>query len=197
MSDWSKILKTPIGFNAAKLYTSNSAVIYHDYGHILDCYDYLEQNDVKYDEDLDYAVLYHDIVYDNQPEKELRSADLLLEHFPDKKDAAKIIMATTTHSVIDCDWRSIEMIKADLHQLADPIYALRNYLDIAKESQDLYRVTSYEFAKSNRKFMNTLHHTIFDNYLQTGDEFWQDVMSGIQLTITISCNIINMYEKLD
>jgi predicted metal-dependent HD superfamily phosphohydrolase len=197
MSDWSKILKTNDAFEAQQLYILNPGVIYHGYGHILDCYDYLEQNDVEYDEDLDYAVLYHDIVYDDQPNKERRSADLLLEHFPDKKDAAEIIMLTATHSIIDQDWRAIQMIKADLHQLMDPVLTLNNYIDIMRESEFIYGITPLEFVKSNRKYMNKLHGTIFDNYLLTGDEFWNKVNSGIELTNTISCNMISMYENLE
>lgn len=197
MSTWSKILNTRVGIDAAETYILNPHAIYHSYNHILDCYDYLEQNKVEYDEDLDYAVLYHDIVYDNQPKKERRSADLLLERFPDKKEAASIIMATETHSIIGCDWRAIEMIKADLHQLTDPTSTLRNYLDIMTESKSISSINTREFAHANRTFMKNLSTTIHENYLLTEDEFWNKVNSGIHLTFTISSSIARMHDKLE
>jgi hypothetical protein len=150
----------------------------------------LEKSAVAYDEDLDYAVMHHDIVYDNQPYKELRSAELMLEWYPERKTAAEIIMATADHNLSNIamdDSLSIHMIKADLHQLADPVQATRNYVKIMDESINLYRITPLEFAENNAIFMMNMQNTIFTNIsLDTDREFWDNVREGTEHTIIIS-----------
>jgi hypothetical protein len=174
----------------AREYYDTGRCAYHNWRHILDCYDYLEKSAVAYNEDLDYAVMHHDIVYDDQPFKELRSAELMLEWYPSRKTAAEIIMSTADHdlsSIAIDDSLSIHMIKADLHQLADPVQATRNYVKIMDESIGLYGITPLEFAENNAIFMMNMQHTIFTNIsLDTDQQFWTAVRQGTAHTIRIS-----------
>jgi predicted metal-dependent HD superfamily phosphohydrolase len=192
---WSKLIgdtyKTETSVQIiAKEYYDRGGRVYHNWRHILDCYDYLEKNSVAYDADLDYAVMHHDIVYDNQPYKELRSAELMLKWYPSRKTAAEIIMSTADHNIASIamdDLLSIHMIKADLHQLADPAQSTRNYVKIMDESIGLYGITPLEFATGNATFMMQLQLTILANMQVDADhDFWDDVRQGIDHTIAIS-----------
>lgn len=182
---WSKLVGNTVGIVAEDYYNKN-ACEYHDWSHIMDGYDYFEENKITYNEDLDYAWLYHDIVYDNKPEKEKRSKELMLEQNPSRHKAADILMATADHSIKGRDWQSIVIIKADLHQLADPAQAFRNYSKIMDESVYLYDITEQEFAQANRKFMSNLSKTVYENFQESGDPFWRNVQQGVQLTLFLS-----------
>lgn len=182
---WSKLVNTRVGDLAKSLYDRNGCQ-YHNWQHILDCYSYLEHNLVPYNEDLDYAVMYHDIVYDEYPDKEERSANALLLAYPDKKRAAHIIMATRNHSIETQDQVAKWMIQADLHQLTSKQKVLENYVKLMNESLDLYGGDLRKFAKANQDFMRNLWITMNSNHKIDADPFWEEVMSGIQITLAIS-----------
>lgn len=194
---WSKLIEVPVGIIAKEFYDLNHCA-YHNWQHILDCYKYLEMEQIEYDEDLDFAVMHHDIVYDDKPEKELRSAELMLNWYPAQTAAYDIIMSTADHKTVDRDWKSIEMIKADLHQLAVPAMALENYVKIMRESTQLYQINEREFAKNNISFMNNLQVTAFENYDNEGDTvFWNSVIRGIELTISVSRELEKSLTSVD
>jgi hypothetical protein len=191
---WSKLVgdtpgtETSVQIIAQEKYNMNGCD-YHNWQHILDCYAYLEAEQIPYDADLDLAVMHHDIVYDDQPSKEMRSAKFLLTYYAKQRvDAAEIIMATEGHKITaDSTWQQIAMIKADLHQLADPVQATRNYVKIMDETIHLYGITPREFAKNNEKFMVSLQVTVAHNYKIDDDAlFWTAVGKGIEQTIIIS-----------
>jgi hypothetical protein len=192
---WSKLIgntprtETSVQIIAKEYYDLNGCD-YHNWRHILDCYDYLEKNQVTYDEELDYAVMHHDIVYDDQSYKELRSAELLLKWYPGRSEAAEIIMSTADHNIASIamdDLLSIHMIKADLHQLADPAQATRNYVKIMDESIRLYGITPLEFAEKNVTFMMSYQRTMLANMqLDADQEFWTAVCEGMEHTLIIS-----------
>lgn len=176
---------------------------YHNWDHILGCYDFLEQNDVPWNYDLDLAVLFHDAVYDELPDKELRSAQMLVELLPlqmETPKSASIVLSTIDHSIAGKDGLSCWMIKADLHQLADLEKTFENYYKIYKESRNLYGVSLAEFADANHRFMHPLRGRIRENAHVTtmGDsDFWWKVHGGVQLTLDISSTILNhtMYTR--
>lgn len=182
---WSKLTNFGVGIVAKDYYDLNRCQ-YHNWQHILDCYRYLEQNSVPYSEELDFAVLHHDIVYDKWPNKEARSAGFVSTKYPDMSGAIDPIMATVDHRIRNkndtCRW----MIRADLHQLADTKLVLANYVKLMNESIMLYEISEYDFAKANLEFMKNLRDAAIDNYLVDTDRFWLDVMLGIDLTMQIS-----------
>lgn len=182
---WSKLVNDNPGDLAKHMYDKNGCQ-YHNWQHILDCYDYLEKNSVPYNIHLDYAVLYHDIVYDKYPDKEERSANSLLFVYTHRKQSADIIMATKTHSIENQDELARWMIRADLHQLADPRKALENYVKLMNESCELYGIDLPKFAKANQDFMRNLWVTVNNNHRIDPDPFWLDVINGIQITLAIS-----------
>jgi len=200
---WSKLIgstlrtETSVQIIAKEYYDLNRCA-YHNWSHILDCYDYLEKNQVPYNEELDFAVMHHDIVYDDQPEKEKRSAEFMLKLYPDRTEAAEIIMATADHKIEKRSLFALQMIKADLHQLCDPVMATRNYVKIMDESIELYGITAHQFATNNAIFMMNMQTTVFENMQIDGDQnFWNQVRLGTEHTITISQALIKNLDHVN
>lgn len=186
---WSKLVNTSVGIIAKEHYDLNRCQ-YHNWQHILDCYDYLERNSVPYDENLDYAVMHHDIVYDNLPNKEKRSVELMHKKYPNVVGAIDPILATEHHKIRGLNSTAYWMIRADLHQLADTTFAIKNYSKIMEESIWLYNIDVVCFARNNRVFMQSLKTIVYDNYAVDSDKFWLDVAKGIDLTIDMSTAVI-------
>lgn len=188
---WSRFAQSSDEHYASVWYEGND-LDYHNMDHIQKCYEYLESMNVPYDEDLDYAVLFHDVIYDAKPLKEQRSADFLLDRRPTRTKAAAIIMATANHIITsDTDDLSRWMIRADLHALASTETALTNYVNIMAESVKLYNVSVTVFAENNMKFMLQLRNTIVNN-MATDPEyagFWIKVKNGINFTINLSTKL--------
>lgn len=196
--NWSKILDTEHAVKACETMDDNEArgCTYHNGWHIREMYLYLEKTNEPYDEVLDWAVLFHDIVYDNQPEKEYRSAVMFSDmkekysgcdlNLLDEGHVATLIMATEKHSVTYPGHSAI--IRADLHALADPVQTFRNYKLILDESMHLYKIDEKTFADNNIKFMGDLYKRVEKN-METDPnhrEFYKEVKRGIVSTINLS-----------
>jgi len=186
---WSKLVDYGVGVIAKDYYDLNRCQ-YHNWQHILDCYEYLEKSNAPYSEILDFAVMHHDIIYDQWPEKEARSAGFVISKYPDMKESANAIMATANHSIKNVDINSYWLIRADLHQLADKTLSIRNYYKIMHESITLYNIDVETFATNNLFFMKSLKKTVIENYSINADKFWLDVLTGIELTMDISSAIV-------
>lgn len=188
--NWSKIMATGVFYVAEDHYDiGGSCRSYHNINHIVDCYRFLKANNAPYDEDLDFAVLFHDVVYDNQPNKEIRSADLMLDLYPDRVKAHEIILATAHHMITDyMDESTRWMIRADLSGLADREKTVQNYFKIMQESMALYGCTAREFAENNYNFMLVLLKAVDNNILTDSAhaDFWMDVEDGIRTTKRLS-----------
>lgn len=201
---WTRILDTKLG-EAAWEILGASQCDYHNGWHVVKMYDYLDKTNEPYDEALDWAVLFHDIVYDNQPDKEFRSADLFLkmrhEHdgcnldFDDKVKVVSMIYSTTTHEVTAPFHSAI--VRADLHALTNPVDVVYNYMSIMDESIWLYKIDEQTFAENNIRFMGGnplggddrgLYGRVEKNMETDPDhrEFYKDVKRGIVSTINLS-----------
>lgn len=205
--NWSKILDTDLAIKACEIMDNNEArgCTYHNGWHIREMYLYLEKTNEPYDECLDWAVLFHDIVYDNQPEKEYRSAVMFSDmkekysgcnlNILDEGHVAALIMATEKHSITYPGHSAI--IRADLHALTDPLKTFHNYNLILKESMYLYKIDEVTFAENNIRFMGGnplggddqgLYGRVEKN-METDPnhrEFYKEVKRGIVSTINLS-----------
>lgn len=195
---WSRIQGTELAEAAVDLIDANEdrGCSYHNGWHVKTMYDYLDATNEPYDEALDWAVLFHDIVYDDKPAKEYRSACMFSDmkekykgcdfNLIDEGHVAALIMATETHSNVYQGWSPI--IRADLHALTDPIQTFRNYNLILNESKALYGVDEITFADNNIKFMGGLYDRIDLNILVDNEhrEFYNKVKRGIVSTINLS-----------
>lgn len=136
-----------------------------------------------------------------------------LEEYEKHSPIHHIVMATNGHSLKECHekvstlWPNDPatqvsvyadmnyMIMGDLHQLTNPITAIRNYSLILEESMNLYKVDEVNFARANIKYMSQLSQTIMGNMYRNKNDghFYKDVSDGIDLTITMSEDIEGIY----
>jgi predicted metal-dependent HD superfamily phosphohydrolase len=198
---WSKIQNTDLALAAKGKILSNTfgdftnpnsdmILHYHNLDHIESMYAFLEKTNEPYDEVLDWAVLFHDSVYDSKPNKELRSA-LLFSSLVDKNSGCtleeddrirvfQMIMNTEKNERLPCP-----LVKADLHQLADPVQLFKNFNAIMLESMALYNMDEGEFAYNSELYMRALLDRVRDN-LRYHDSFWVKVEQGIMYTIQLA-----------
>lgn len=200
---WSQIKDTELELEAYVLMNENemNGCVYHNNWHIEDMYGYLEETNEPYDEALDWAILFHDVVYDELPDKELRSAQVFMEmsetyrgcnlDAAEKQRVYDLILATVSHKIVSENVLpgNKAIIRADLHALTIKIHTIQNFTKIMDESMNLYGCSVEEFATNNIQFMNGLHQTMALNILKVNEEekwFYQQVQNGIDLTIRIA-----------
>ena len=202
--NWTRIADTKLAIEAWKI-LDESLNNYHNGWHVWQMYEYLQKTNEPYDECLDWAVLFHDIVYDDQPAKEYRSAVMFSEmkekydgcnlNLVDEGHVAALIMSTETHSVVYPS--SSPIIRADLHALTNPLNVIYNYMAIMRESMWLYKIDEKTFAENNIRFMGGspfggegrgLYGRVEKNMETDPDhrEFYKDVKRGIVSTINLS-----------
>lgn len=194
---WSQLANTPVG-GIAKVQMDSNGCEYHNWNHVMAMYGYLAKVGHPYSSTLDLAILYHDVIYDSQPRKEIRSADFLKEvseHAPelfndlDVKRAMELIYDTIEHRIgysVSDDSRAI--IRADLHQLTSGIHVLTNFANIMAESTKLYKCSYEQFAAANQEFMSGLRNRVRHNFNADPEyqAFWSDVTRGIDETLYLA-----------
>jgi len=196
---WSRIQDTPLALEARGLIELNGlfGCTYHNFEHVESMYQYLADTNEPYDEALDWAILFHDIVYDDQPEKEYRSMRTfaeMVEKFdgctPDiweRDRVCKLIMYTHDHVVTQYPGSSA-IVRADLHGLTNQLTAFQNFGKIMSESMKLYSIDEVTFAKNSENFMQGLMMRVADN--MTVDSyhrfFYYQVGDGIMTTIKLA-----------
>jgi predicted metal-dependent HD superfamily phosphohydrolase len=196
--NWSRIQDTDLAVKAHTVLSDNElyGCSYHNGWHVKEMYYYLQKTEEPYDEALDWAVLFHDVVYDNQPDKEARSAEKFVEmankydgcnlDFLDMIRALSMIHSTQNHLCENEEHSAI--IRADLHGLVDPVTAFYNYSLILKESLMLYQIDERTFADNNIQFMTGLYDRVEKNKELDSEhrEFYKKVHQGIVSTINLS-----------
>jgi predicted metal-dependent HD superfamily phosphohydrolase len=196
--NWSRVAETRLG-RVAWDTLNISACAYHNGYHVESMYEYLYTTNEPYDEALDWAVLFHDIVYDDLPEKELRSAKKFVEMADGRFDGCNLrpseqarvyslIMRTFDHLIVPEVIGSSAIIRADLHALTNPVDLVYNYMNIMQESMWLYGVDEKTFADKNIFFMGDLYKRIEKNMEldPIHREFYKEVKRGIVSTINLS-----------
>lgn len=200
---WSQIQDTELATLAYVQMNENeiNGCFYHNNNHIQAMYQYLEDTGVPYDEALDWAVMFHDVVYDALPDKEQRSAQMFFDEVYKsrgcKLDVCDIdrvqflIMATKDHLVESDVYLkgSAAIIRADLHALTDKKTAASNFIDIMNESLVLYGCTVEEFAHNTESFMYDLKERMLLNILSVDKDdelFYNEVIKGIDTTINLA-----------
>lgn len=197
---WSRVQDTPLALEARGLIELNGlfGCTYHNFEHVESMYQYLADTNEPYDEALDWAVLFHDIVYDDQPEKELRSAKMFVEMSgkfggfdlrpAEQARVYSLIMRTVDHVVI-CEVKgSSAIVRADLHGLTNGLTTYQNFGKIMTESMKLYNIDVVTFAENSEKFMCGLLSRVSANAIIDPDyaDFYSSACDGIAYTISLS-----------
>lgn len=185
---WTRLQDTQIWADAEVAYSQPNGRHYHNMGHVLRLYDVAEETVVPYDRALDLAILGHDVIYDDKPQKELRSAEWLMsytgpEDYVDFETAYDLIMSTADHTPCEDN----RLILLDLHDLGDHDISIKNRELVASEFQALNGITREQFLDGNTKFMLGLADRIDMAYLDPKDheadiEAFHRISSGIRAT---------------
>lgn len=198
---WSRIAKHELAEDAWTYLDDNSAdgCAYHNNEHVYSMYAYLAKTGETYDEALDWAVLFHDIVYDANPDKELRSAQFWDERASDYEELGHIrdrvfflIMATKEHLVDGTDPQVSAIVRADLHGLTNTVTTHFNFSKIMRESIALYGITPQDFAVASHDFMRDLYHRVDANKQSdpTHAAFYDLVLRGVSASMVLSNLIV-------
>jgi predicted metal-dependent HD superfamily phosphohydrolase len=197
---WSQVQGTELALHARLIIWDNAdhrELTYHNWDHVESMYQYLADTNEPYDEALDWAVLFHDIVYDEKPEKEYRSMKVfadMVERYegctPDiweRDRVCKLIIYTVDHVVTQYP-KSSAIVRADLHGLTKPLTTIQNFVNIMKESTALYGIDETEFARNSEKFMNELFWRVHRNaiYDVEHQQFYHDACKGVLTTINLA-----------
>lgn len=190
---WSRIGHTNLAIKAQEAYQSNPNLRYHVWAHVQRLYWHaVHTYGFGYDLFLDYAILTHDVVYDEKPQKELRSAQWLATrcHEPHIEIAQTHIMRTANPRIEDDN----RMILLDLADLRAPATVIQNRALIRDESIALYAIDAPTFARANLEFFENLAPNFSDDELSHLPEWekiaFREIRHGIELSIALSRQVL-------
>jgi predicted metal-dependent HD superfamily phosphohydrolase len=217
--NWSRVVHTSFGRNAIRHIRDTSVELglsYHNLAHIIEMYEFLHREGFPYDVDLDLAILFHDYVYDGKLDAEARSfaayacailsgnaLETLLSEINtnftsyaiDDSRVLRFIMATKDHELDNHPDFVLPIVAADLHALAIPEKAVKNYHLIKEEAMNL-GLTEVEFNQKSHGFMLGLRTRVYWNRHRSDDDrlttFWGNVMQGIDTTLKLSYDAPNV-----
>lgn len=195
---WSQIQNTALA-KQAKLKIILTSLPYHNIDHVASMYQHLHDTAEPYNEVLDWAVLFHDVIYDEKPAKELRSGLYFIQQAEaigcdltqdDRYRVVQLILHTEKHEDLNCP-----LVRADLHQLANPVKRFHNFVAIMQESMRLYGCDEMTYAQNSETFMNGLADRISRNlYADTPHLYadtphhrlWLQIYDGVGVTIDLA-----------
>lgn len=178
---WSRLEDTELWDLARSAYETPDGRLYHVFDHPLRLYELAETLNMPYNEDLDLAILLHDVIYNGKPDDVRKSADFLLKHRPDAVKAADLIMSTETHEPC-ADNR---LIILDLYDISDPTLRNKNRELIADELSNLKGTSRDAFYAGNNEFMSDLRNRIIEgvgstNVSRDDIEHFSVIVKGIR-----------------
>jgi hypothetical protein len=197
-TSWSRLIDSPIGKVAKILHTSDDRRSYHNWTHIERNFHHAKNTfNFAYDPALDLANLFHDVVYDERPDKEIRSTVMFSEIYhamaPNYDEGINgevidHIVSTINHK----NTRNDEsMILLDLADLGNDQQCQINHGLIIQESMNLYGIDDVSCAHGGSTFMHGLVRTARDNKkLSDNPDFWDKIIAGINQTIHLNEGII-------
>lgn len=212
-TSWSKLASTVVGKQILHKMDSDPRLHYHNGDHVRRMYEQAKLWRLPYDVNLDASILGHDCVYDEQPNKEVRSAEYIEDVYNNNTELFQsfgnfdiqvvidMILSTTTHNVhTEGDNR---LIKLDLAELGDPVRRVTNFWNIHQENKDLYDINSLAAARGSVMFLEPFLLTMMQNHVTNhcsnefvgdGHDYWTSVVRGIDDTILMSKTLISFHE---
>lgn len=205
---WSELVKNnhPIVDVSKLLHSLDDRRTYHNWSHINRNYENAARLYIPYDINLDVANLFHDVVYDEFPDKEKRSYELFELVYStlstkdkidiDKSRVKYLIETTKTHSIIDVFDQN--MIKIDLFDFTNQNQVRMNWNYIIEENIRLYKISKEAACKASNAFMFKFQNTILENIKYTNyqrdTEFYSSLFDGINLVIKLNREAIDGVE---
>lgn len=165
---WTQLTDTPIWRAAEATYKADPRRKYHTWNHVHRLYHHAEHTlALPYDRDLDLAIMAHDVIYDEHPDKELRSAEWLKAMMGVGYERAyEIVMQTFNHTLIQGGDNRIVLL--DLADLSIPEKVIWNRDAVMAEFKALYGISEAEFNAGNASFFNAFALRIDPEMLEKG-----------------------------
>lgn len=164
--NWSALLTCELAEKAQDRMAEQAGLSYHNWEHIEKCVWHAEHTfELPFDAALGKGILTHDVVYDKHPQKELRSAQWLMDNDTASAttfDGVKHIMKTDGHAVTDDN----RMILIDLADLMDGPTTATNFFKVFMESQNIYRAPPVDVAKAAITFLTPMRDGFADNRIK-------------------------------
>lgn len=185
---WTQLHDTPLWTAAKAQYDSNPLRFFHDFSHVGRLYHHAAVTyGFAYDLDLDKAILAHDVIYDDAPEKELRSADWLMLHDPDPSEAAYAHIMRTARHQVGTDNRILLLDLADLGDMSR-VASDRDRLEA--ETCALTGCSRQDFARGNSSFLESLIRNFQDDKI-VGRPGWEvrafrAIRAGAEYSLSLS-----------
>jgi len=210
-TSWSRLLHTEMGDFVMDVMDNKPELTYHNGGHVRRMYDRARQWRLPYDCALDAAILWHDSVYDSEPDKELRSAEWLRDTAREYPEwfvdvpiarASEMILTTINHIIIP--EVSSHLIKLDLFELGIPERQNENFWNIISESRKLYDIDNLTAAQKTVDFMRQFATVVSENavtdfwsndFAGDGDKFWPGIVRGVEDTRLMAQTIVDLYAQ--
>lgn len=194
---WTRLEDTLLWSRAKTEYGRDPRRKYHNWTHVQRLYFHAEHTlALPYDPQLDKAVLCHDVIYDEKPDKELRSAEWMMKNDPSPSRAAYDHIIKTAGHALGSDNR---ILMLDLADFAIPECVATNRNLIEEESILLYGIGSAEFARANLRFLEAMAPNYSKEKLRDLPEderaFFTRVRSGILQSAAISRRRMRREEK--
>jgi predicted metal-dependent HD superfamily phosphohydrolase len=201
---WTKMPKYAAGGDAMMVMCDND-LPYHNWNHLVAMYNYLADTKQPYNVELDYAIMFHDYIYDASPKKEFRSAVAFEKIALDVDEplypacnvniVKKLIMATEEHVFSKGDDPRISaIIRADLSGLTDTLATVQNFASLLEEATMLYNVSYTDYYLAVNEFMKGLSARV-DISKANDDprhqEFYDEVQKGIALTRRLAYSLVD------
>lgn len=189
MTPWTRLEGTDLWNKARHAYDADPRRIFHGFSHVSRLYHHAAYTyDLPYDPDLDKAILAHDVIYDDKPNKELRSAEWLSMNDPHLSDEAWLhIMRTARHAPGDEN----RMVLLDLADLGSPDLIESDRERLRVEYRALTGKSDLAFAKDNLAFLTRLQNDFADHAIALHRlpawerEAFRKIRSGIEIGIDL------------
>lgn len=156
---WTKLNKDAIWANTSVKYMTPAGRFYHNMEHVVDIYKYAAELNIPYDINLDVAILFHDVIYDRNDNKEIRSTyefvnviknftNTEMKTLPEKimlpfgivnvNEVIDSILATISHAPSETKGIATTMVMLDLYGFAKNTTCKKNFNNLMKEIGVLY-----------------------------------------------------------
>lgn len=186
---WSRILDTPLGIAAKAQYDRDPRRHYHGWSHPQDLYWAAEHlYGFEYDYDLDRAILTHDVIFDEHPRKEFRSAKWLLDHDMSEgvENSFEHIMKTAKLQITDDN----RMLLLDFARLRNTSTNLADREKLVREAADLEGKTPTQFSHGVIGFFTSILPRFSDAKLaglpQMEQQAFREIRAGMEFSIEYS-----------
>ena len=152
---WTRLAGTPLWNAARATYGADPRRRYHVWAHVGRLYHWAQVWSLPYDLALDRAILAHDVIYDERPDKEIRSAQWLQAMTGEACETeVALIHATIAHPITPGGDNRIQLL--DLADLGVPSFVAPNRVLIRAEIVALHDITALDFARGNLTFFSAM-----------------------------------------